>query len=36
MNSLPFNSYLDNDCSDDTDFDKLDCSDPLAMVSHIS
>ncbi|XP_060765200.1 interleukin-1 beta-like [Neoarius graeffei] len=33
---LMLESYLDNDCefgSDDTDFDELDCSDPLAMSS---
>lgn len=37
MNSFPFNSYFGIDYgfdSDDTDFDELDCSDPLAMVSH--
>ena len=37
MNSFSFNSYFNSDCgfdSDDADFDELDCSDPLAMVSH--
>ncbi|KAK3521828.1 hypothetical protein QTP70_018564 [Hemibagrus guttatus] len=34
MNSFLFNSYFGSDSgfdSDDTDFDELDCSDPLAM-----